>query len=164
MVLEKKLILLFLLFLVTAAILDSWLDPILQFWNPAAWSCSMWNLKPMGAVVLEKKLFEVVWICRFLTSALEQNYTRKQKVGHCDKTPQKIFFIFIILNTKVSLMFHAKIQTNIPSGSGEEVYFVVFAIFSNGGHLGFSTWPNFFNSETLESGHAPCEIWEPWDQ
>ena len=40
-------------------------------------------------------------------------------------------------------MFHANFQPNIPNGSGEEVDFVVFAIFSNGGHLGFSTWPNF---------------------
>ena len=29
--------------------------------------------------------------------------------------------------------------TNLPNGSGEEVYFVVFAIFSNGGHLGYLT-------------------------
>ena len=36
---------------------------------------------------------------------------------------------------------------------GEEVYFVDFAIFSNGGHLGFLA-----NSVTLETGHASCEI------
>ena len=53
------------------------------------------------------------------------------------------FFIFTIFNTKVPLMFHANFQPNIPNGSGEEVDFVVFAIFSNGGHLGFLTWPNF---------------------
>ena len=29
------------------------------------------------------------------------------------------------------------------SGSGEEVDFVIFAIFSKSGHLGYSTWPNF---------------------
>ena len=60
MVLEKKFILLFLLFLVMAAILDSWPDPILQFWNPGVWSCFMWNLTTIGAMVLEKKLSEVV--------------------------------------------------------------------------------------------------------
>ena len=36
-------------------------------------------------------------------------------------------------------MFHANLLPIIPDGSGEEVYFVVFAIFSNGGHLGFLT-------------------------
>ena len=59
------------------------------------------------------------------------------------------FFIFLILNTYVALIFHAKIQLKIPSGSGEEVDFVIFAIFSKDGHLGYS-----YDSETLESGHA----------
>ena len=31
----------------------------------------------------------------------------------------------------------------IFSGSGEKTDFVIFAIFSNGGHLGYSSWPNF---------------------
>ena len=66
-----------------------------------------------------------------------------QKVGHCDKTTLPIFFIFTILNTYVSLIFHAKIQPKISSGSGEKVDFVIFAIFSNGGHLEYSTCPNF---------------------
>ena len=47
------------------------------------------------------------------------------------------FFIFIILNTKTPQMFHSNLY--IPNGSGEEVYFVVFAIFSKAGHLGFLT-------------------------
>ena len=63
----------------------------------------------------------------------------KQKVGHCDKTTLQICFIFIILNTYVPFIFHAKIQPKISSGSGEKVDFVIFAIFSNGGHLGYST-------------------------
>ena len=33
----------------------------------------------------------------------------------------QIFFIFIILNTYVSLIFHTKIQPKISSGSGEKV-------------------------------------------
>ena len=65
--------------------------------------------------------------------------TSKQKVGHCDKTTLQISFIFIILNTYVPLIFHAKIQPKISCGSGEKVDFVIFAIFSNGGHLGYST-------------------------
>ena len=51
----------------------------------------------------------------------------------------RFFFIFIILNTYVPLIFHAKIQSKISSGSGEKVDFVISAIFSNGGHLGYST-------------------------
>ena len=68
-----------------------------------------------------------------------QRNTSKQEVGHCDKTALQIFFIFTILNTYVHLIFHAKIQPKISRGSGEKVNFVIFAIFSNGGHLGFST-------------------------
>ena len=69
----------------------------------------------------------------------KQRNTSKQKVGHCDKTTLQIFFIFTILNIYVPLIFHAKIQPKILSGSGENVDFVIFAIFSNGGHLGYST-------------------------
>ena len=69
---------------------------------------------------------------------MEQNNASKQEVGHCDKTTLQIFFIFTVLNIYVSLIFHAKIQSKISSGSGE-VDFAVFAIFSNGGHLGFLT-------------------------
>ena len=61
------------------------------------------------------------------------NKASKQKVGHCDKTTLQIFFIFTILNTYVSLIFHAKIQPKIFSGSGEEVDFVVLVIFSSPG-------------------------------
>ena len=45
MVLEKRFILLFLLFLVMAVILDSWLDPVLQFWNLESdhASCEIWQ-------------------------------------------------------------------------------------------------------------------------
>ena len=38
------------------------------------------------------------------------------------------FFIFMILNTYVPLLFHAKIQPKISSGSGEKIDFVIFAI------------------------------------
>ena len=63
--------------------------------------------------------------------------------SHCDKTTLQIIFIFTILNTYVPLTFNAKIQPKISSGSGEKVDFVIFANFSNGGHLGYSTSPNF---------------------
>ena len=65
--------------------------------------------------------------------------TSEQKKGPCDKTTPQIFFIFTILNTYVPLIFHAKFQPKISRGSGEKVDFVIFAIFSNGGHLGHLT-------------------------
>ena len=40
-------------------------------------------------------------------------------------------------------MCHKKFQPNIPSGSGGKTDFIGFVIFSNGGHLGFSTRLNF---------------------
>ena len=53
-------------------------------------------------------------------------------------------------------MFHASCQQKKKkSGSGEEVDlvdFVIFAISSNDGHLGFSIWPNF----TILK---PCSLW-----
>ena len=67
----------------------------------------------------------------FQTYELKQNNAGKQKVGLCDKTTLQIFFIFTMLDTYVSVIVHAKIQQKISSGPGEEVYFVVFAIFSN---------------------------------
>ena len=75
------------------------------------------------------------------TYELEQNKASKQKVGNCDKTTLQIFH-FTVLNTYVSLIFHALIQPKISSGS-EENSFVVFVILSNSGNLGFSTRPNF---------------------
>ena len=71
-----------------------------------------------------------------------KNNTSKQKVGHCDKTRPQIFFIFIILNTYVPLIFHAKIQPKLSTSSAGEVDFVVFAIFSNSSHLGYLTRSN----------------------
>ena len=61
------------------------------------------------------------------------------------------------MNTYVPLMFHAKLQPNIPSGSGEEVDFVIFA-FSVTATCWIFNLTQFYNSENLESGHVPCEI------
>ena len=60
-----------------------------------------------------------------------------------DLIPLQIFFILIFLNNKFPLVIHAKFQPNIPSRSGEKVYFIGVAIFSTGSHLGFSTRVNF---------------------
>ena len=68
---------------------------------------------------------------------LEKKLVTVTKLGY------RFFFILTILNTYVLLIFHAKIQPKISSGSGEKVDYVVLAIFSNGGHLGYSTGPNF---------------------
>ena len=59
-----------------------------------------------------------------------------------------IYFIFIILNTKVPLRFQSSLEPIISDGSGEKVDFDVFAIFSNGDHLDL----------TLESYHTSSEI------
>ena len=63
--------------------------------------------------------------------------------GYCDLIPLHIFFILILINTKVLLILHTKFQLNISSLSGENDDFINFAIFSNGGHLEFSTRLNF---------------------
>ena len=38
------------------------------------------------------------------------------------------------------MMLHAKFQNHRPTGSGEEDFLKVFAIYSHGGHLGHVTW------------------------
>ena len=55
---QEKLIFVVELFLTKAAIFDSQAAWILLFWSPAALSCCMWNLRIMGAVVLENKSCE----------------------------------------------------------------------------------------------------------
>ena len=47
------------------------------------------------------------------------------------------------MTIKILLILHIKFQPNIPSRSGENGNFNSFAIFSNGGHLEFSTRLNF---------------------
>ena len=54
-----------------------------------------------------------------------------------------LVFILILINIKVLLILRIKFQPNIPSRSGENDDFISFAIFSNGGHLEFSTKLNF---------------------
>ena len=55
----------------------------------------------------------------------------------------RFFFILISINIKVILILLAKFQPNIPSRSGENGDSYSFAIFSNDGHLEFSTGLNF---------------------
>ena len=47
------------------------------------------------------------------------------------------------INIKVLLILYTKFQPKIPSRSGENGDFNSFAIFSNSGHLEFSTRLNF---------------------
>ena len=51
----------------------------------------------------------------------------------------RLFFNLISISIKVPLILHTKFQPNMPSQSGENDDFISFAIFSNGGHLEFST-------------------------
>ena len=62
-----------------------------------------------------------------------------------------LVFILIPLSTKISLKIHTKFQPNILSHSGDNVDFNGFAIFSIGGHLGFSTRLHF-------TGLKPCSL------
>ena len=73
--------------------------------------------------------------------AFWQNWTRKQKVGHCELILQPIFFNLKILKSKVPVMLHTKYQPNIPCHSGVKVDLIGFAVFSI--NLGFSTKRNF---------------------
>ena len=52
---------------------------------------------------------------------------------------QNFFFNFYNSEYLCSIDIHPKIQPKMSSGSGEKVDFVIFAIFSTGGHLGYST-------------------------
>ena len=82
---------------------------------------------------LEK--YRVLWT-DFSASCREINRFSVSKIG---PEPEKQTIALALLNTYVSLIFHAQIQPKISCGSGEEVDFVVFAIFSNSGQLGYST-------------------------
>ena len=44
-----------------------------------------------------------------------------------------------------SLIIHVEFQNHRPSGSGEEDFFLNFAIYSPGGHLGYVTWTIYTN-------------------
>ena len=52
------------------------------------------------------------------------------------------FFILTSINIKI-LILHTKLQPNISSRSAEYGDFITSTIFSNGGHLEFSTRLNF---------------------
>ena len=49
------------------------------------------------------------------------------------------------------LMLHAKFQNHRPSGSEEEDFLKVFAIYSPGGHLGQVTWTIYTNFLIISS-------------
>ena len=83
--------------------------------------------------VLYFSLFLVIEI-----EAFQQNWTRKQEVGHCYLILQPIFFHLINLKSKVPLMRHPKYQPNVPCHSGEKVDLTGFDIFSIGSYLGLS--------------------------
>ena len=53
--------------------------------------------------------------------------------------------IYINLVELLSLMFHAKFQNHRLSGSGEEDFLKVFAIYSHGAHFDHVTWTIYIN-------------------
>ena len=58
---------------------------------------------------------------------------RKYSNGHCNLI--RFFFIWISVETKVSLRLHIKFQPTILSRSGENGDFITFGMLSSGGHL-----------------------------
>ena len=66
---------------------------------------------------------------------------------HCHKIGQGHPRAMIYMNfiEQLSLMSHAKFQNRSPSGSGEEDFLKVFAIYSHGGHLGHVTLTIYMN-------------------
>ena len=62
-------------------------------------------------------------------------------------------------------MFHAKIQPNIASGSGEEVDFVIITIFSNGGAVVEWLEQLSYGAEShriawVRGSALPCDDWK----
>ena len=53
--------------------------------------------------------------------------------------------IYINYDGPASPMLHTKFRANRPTGSGEEDFLKVFAIYSHGGHLGHVTWTIYIN-------------------
>ena len=71
--------------------------------------------------------------------------------------PAALLFHFDINQHQGPTITSYKISDKIPRGSGENGDCNSFAIFSNVGHLEFSTI-KFYDSEALESDHAAYEI------
>ena len=53
--------------------------------------------------------------------------------------------IYINFVELLTLMLHAKFQNRRPSGSGEEDFLKVFAIYSHGSHLGHVTLNSYIH-------------------
>ena len=53
--------------------------------------------------------------------------------------------IYINYDKPASPMLHTKFRGNRPTGSGEEDFLKVFAIYSHSGHLGHVTWTIYIN-------------------
>ena len=57
------------------------------------------------------------------------------------------------------LLLHAKFQNHRPSGSGEERFSMIFAIYSHGGHLGHVTLTIYTKLSFPLSKDAPHKVW-----
>ena len=53
--------------------------------------------------------------------------------------------IYINYNGPASPMLHTKFRGNLSTGSGEEDFLKIFAIYSHGGHLDHVTWTIYIN-------------------
>ena len=81
-------------------------------------------------------------MCHVHYSHLTLNARVDVKFFRVDVNSATDIFILISIIIKVPHILHTKFQPNISSRSGENDDFISFAIFSNGGHLEFSTLVN----------------------
>ena len=146
--LDKKFILLFLLFWVTR---PSWIFYLTQFYNSKIWQQLVQGFKRKSCL----KLFKSVIFDTVIRATFSQKYPVVLK-------KQFIFLFLLFLLTAAILdiqhMFH---WYSMPKFSPKypmvlEKKFIFFAIFSNSGHLGYSTWPNF---TILRPRVRSCSTW-----
>ena len=68
--------------------------------------------------------------------------------------------IYINYDGPAPPMLHTvKLRGNRPTGSGEEDFLKVFAIYSHGGHLGHVTWTILYKLSFPLPEDAPHEVW-----
>ena len=75
----------------------------------------------------------------FLDIELEQNNTRKQKVGHCDKNHATDFFHFYSSENLCFIDIPCNFSQKYPVVLGKKFILLFLLFFRNCGHLGFLT-------------------------
>ena len=89
---------------------------------------------------------------------LWQNWTCKQKIGHCELILSQMFF-FQFNNSEYQGPNNSpyKISAKNTKWPWRKNDFIGFSILSYGGHLDSPRLAEFYHSEALQSGNAACE-------